>query len=194
MGAPHKFFRVTTHSMAGEVTGETLALKLALRLRLNVSLAPSSELDDTRICKILDMIVADYPDDGVMRWIVLDGLDRPLVQETARDVARQLISLVSDNELRNTKLIITGFDMLGMITDYPYYVEQIPPIDETLVSTFLATVAGHLGCDTSPRELAALVAEVVEAGGESRRLREMERTVVQLARKHWARESGDGSW
>ena len=59
---------------------------------------------------------------------------------------------------------------------------------------FLATVADHLGYRTSPIELADLVAEVVKAGGDAHRLREMELAVVELARKHWARESGDGRW
>ena len=140
------------------------------------------------------MIVGHYPHDGIIRWIVLDGLDRPLVQETARDVARQLISLVNDSDLPKTRLIITGFDPLGLVADYPYQLEKIPPIDEALVRTFLATVADHLGYRTSPVELADLVAEVVKAGGDAHRLQEMERAVVELTRKHWARESGDGRW
>jgi hypothetical protein len=194
MMASHRFVRVTTHFWAGEVSGEDLALSLAARLGLDISLTPSSELDDARIRKILDMIVGRYPYDGVTRWIVLDGLDRPLVQETARDVARQLITLVSDSDLPKTRLIITGFDTLGFVADGSYQVEQIPSIDETQVSTFLATVASHLGCRTSPAELAALVAEVVEAGGNPRCLREVERAVVQLVKKRWAEGPGDDGW
>ncbi len=194
MMASHRFVRVTTHSWAGEVTGEDLALSLAARLGLDISLTPSSELNDARVRKILDMIVGRYPHDGITRWIVLDGLDRPLVQETARDVARQLITLVSDSDLPKTRLIITGFDTLGFVADGSYQVEQIPAIDETLVSTFLATVASHLGCHTSPAELAALAAEVAEAGGNPRCLQEVERAVVQLVKKHWAEGPGDDGW
>jgi hypothetical protein len=196
MMGSHRVVRVTTHDWADGPSGEQLALELARRLGLgqHVSLAPSNELDDTRIRKLLDMIVGHYPHDGIIRWIVLDGLDRPLVQETARDVARQLISLVNDSDLPKTRLIITGFDPLGLVADYPYQLEQIPPIDEALVRAFLATVADHLGYRTSPIELADLVAEVVKAGGDAHRLREMELAVVELARKHWARESGDGRW
>jgi hypothetical protein len=192
MRTSHRFVRVTTHDWSGRVSGEDLALKLALRLGLDISLVPSSELEDTRIHKILDMIVGRYPHDGVTRWIVLDGLDRPLVQETARDVARQLISLVSDSDLPKTRLIITGFDTLGLVTDDPYRLEQIPSIDEPLVSTFLATVASHLGHHTSPEELAALAAEVLEVGGTPQRLREIERAVVQIVREHWTKGSDNG--
>ena len=126
MMASHRFVRVTTHDWAGEVSGEDLALKLARRLGLEISLAPSNELDDTRVRKILDMIVGRYPHDRLIRWIVLDGLDRPLVQETARDVARQLIASVSDSDLPDTRLIITGFDTLGLVADGSYQMEQYP--------------------------------------------------------------------
>jgi len=194
MMVSHRFIRVTTHSWAGEVSGEDLALTLAWRLGLDISLTPSNEHNDARVRKVLDMIVGRYPHDGVTRWIVLDGLDRPLVQETARDVARQLITLVSDSDLPKTRLIITGFDTLGFVADGSYQVEQIPPIDATLVNTFLATVASHLGCPTSPAELAALVAEVVEAGGNLQCLPEVERAVVQIVKKHWAEGPGDDSW
>lgn len=191
MLASHRFVRVTTHDWAGEVNGEDLALKLARRLGLDINLTPSSELDDARVRKILDMIVGRYPRDRLIRWIVLDGLDRPLVQETARDVARQLIVLVSDSDLPDTRLIITGFDTLGLVVDGSYQMERIPPIDEELVSMFLTTVASHLGRHTSPEELAALVAEVLESGGNPPCLGEVERAVVQLVKEHWAEGLGD---
>ena len=73
------------------------------------------------------MIVGRYPRDRLIRWIVLDGLDRPLVQETARDVARQLIVLVSDGDLPDTRLVITGFDTLGLDGDGSYQTEAYPP-------------------------------------------------------------------
>lgn len=191
MVASHRFVRVTTHDWAGEVSGENLALKLARRLGLEINLAPSSELDDARVRRILDMIVGRYPRDRLIRWIVIDGLDRPLVQETARDVARQLIVLVSDSELPDTRLIITGFDTLGLDGDGSYQMERIPPIDEEMVSAFLDTVASHLGRHTSSEELAALAAEVLEAGGNPRSLRKVELAVVQLVKQHWAEGLGD---
>lgn len=191
MAASHRFVRVTTHDWAGQVSGEDLALSVAVRLGLEINLTPSSELADARVRRILDMIVGRYPRDRLIRWIVLDGLDRPLVQETARDVARQLIVLVSDGDLPDTRLVITGFDTLGLDGDGSYQMESIPPIDEELVSAFLTTVASHLGRHTSPEELAALAAEVLEAGGNPRRLREVERAVVQLVKKHWAEGLAD---
>ena len=110
-------------------------------------------------------------------------------------MARQLISLVNDSDLPKTRLIITGFDPLGLVTDYPYQLEQIPPIDEALVRTFLATVPITSATAPPPMELADLVAEVVKAGGgRAPPAGGRGRAVVELARKHWARESGDGRW
>jgi len=195
MSASHRFIRVTTHSFADGPSGEVLAETLASRLLgEEIKLAPSNELDDTRIRRLLDIIIGRYPRDGLIRWIVLDGLDRPLVQETARDLARQLITLVSDSDLPNTRLIITGFDLLGLVTNDPYQLERIPPIDETLVSNFLATVASHLGCRTSPEELAGFAAKVLEAGGSPQLLSKIERAVIEIVRQNWARGPGDGDW
>jgi hypothetical protein len=196
MMASHRFVRVPTHDMRGEVSGKDLALKLALKLGMRLGLDIGPDVRDAQVSDsdILDTIVGHYPHDGVTRWIVLDGLDRPLVKECARDAARYLIALVSDGELPKTRLIITGFDTLGFAVPGSYQVERIPPIDETLVSTFLATVASHLGCRTSPEELAALAAEVVEAGGSPLSLREVETAVVQLVKKRWAEGPGDDDW
>jgi hypothetical protein len=191
MATSHRFVRVTTHDWTGEFSGENLALRLADRLDLGINLPPSSELDDTRVRRILDMIVGRYPRDRLIRWIVLDGLDRPLVQETARDVARQLIVLLSESDLPDTRLVITGFDTLGLVVDGSYQMERIPPIDEEMVSAFLTTVASHLGRHTSPEELAALAANVLEAGGNPRSLKEVELAVVQLVKQHWAKGLGD---
>ena len=65
MMGSHRVVRIT-HDWADGPSGEQLALELARRLGLgqHVSLAPSDELDDTRIRKLLDMIVGHYPKAG----------------------------------------------------------------------------------------------------------------------------------
>ena len=101
----NRFVRVTTHTWSGEVSGEDLALSLADKLGLDIKLTPSRELDDARIRKILDMVIGRYPQgDGITRWIILDGLDRPGVQNSARDMAKRLITLVDEGELPQTRL------------------------------------------------------------------------------------------
>jgi len=116
----HRFVLVTTHDWAGEVTGEDLASSLAYKLDLNITLPPSGELPDARARMFLAMIVARYPTgDGATQWIVLDGLDRPGVLASARDVAKQLITLVDEGRLPLTRLIVTGLDIQELAIAYP---------------------------------------------------------------------------
>ena len=62
----HKCVRATTHSWGNaEVTGEMVAQSLADRLGLDIRLTPSGELPDARARKILDMLIGQYPVDGV---------------------------------------------------------------------------------------------------------------------------------
>jgi hypothetical protein len=181
----HWFVRVTTHAWSGEVTGEELACSLADKLGLNIKLTPSRELDDARVRKLLDLIVGQYPqDDGVTRWIVLDGLDRPGVQNSARDMAKRLITLVDEDELPHTRLIVTGLDVLGLTDGYTVQIEEIPSIDKTLVRSFLGEAAVRLGRTVSSEELDACVVEVLGTEEVSRDLRDVEEAVVQLV-KSW---------
>ncbi len=179
-----KVRKSSTHAWSGEVTGEDLACSLADKLGLNLELRPSKEHPDARIRKLLDLMVGQYPQgDGVVRWIVLDGLDRPGVQDSARDLAKRLITLVDENELPQTRLIVTGLDLLGLTVGYTVRVEEIPTIDATLVRSFLADVAMHLGCTLTPGELDRYVVQVLGTG-ERRDLRNIEKSVVQAV-KSW---------
>jgi hypothetical protein len=188
----NRFVRVTTHTWSGEVTGEDLARSLVDKLGLDIRLTPSRELEDARVRKLLDLTVGHYPDDDVTRWILLDGLDRPGVQDSARDVAKRLITLVEEGELQRTRLIVTGLDLLGLTAGYSVQTEEIPPISETLVRSFFDAVATHLGCPIAAEELDGYVAEVFGPDGAPRDLREIERAVVDLARTRWAQEAHDG--
>jgi hypothetical protein len=182
----HRLVRVSMDDMVDvdEVTGEALASRLADMLGLNIALTPSGELADARARKLVDMIVGRYPQgDGVTRWIILDGLDRPGVLESARDVAKRLIKLVIDGDLPQTRLIVTGLDNVGLTVTVQ--VERIPVINADRVRSFLADVAEHLGRDIDPEKLDACVAEVLGKGEPPRDLYEIEQAVVQLA-KGWA--------
>nr|BFE71320.1 hypothetical protein GCM10020092_046210 [Actinoplanes digitatis] len=187
----NRFARVTTHRWSGEVTGEAVAMSLASELGLPVTLSPSGELDDARVRKFLDHLVGVYPgDDGVTRWIILDGLDRPGVQEGARDLARGLIQLVEDGELPQTRLIVTGLDPLGLHVGYAVRTEEIPAIDGTLLRAFLTDVAARLGRDIGDAELDAWITEILGPVPAARDLSEVEAAVVRLVRSNWTREAG----
>jgi hypothetical protein len=187
----NRFTRVTTHGWSGEVTGEAIAQSLAAKLGVSINLAPSGELDDARIRKFLDRLVGVYPqDDGVTRWIILDGLDRPGVLESARDLARGLIQLVEDAELPQTRLIVTGLDPLGLHAGYAVRTEEIPAIDRTVLRAFLSDVATHLGRTTTEDELEEGVAEILGPGPETRDLGEVETAVVRLVTTRWVQGNG----
>ena len=74
----HRFIKVSTHEWAGKVTGVDLARSLNNKLDLGINLMPSGELDEALIRKFLESIVGRFPQDDITRWIILDGLDRPV--------------------------------------------------------------------------------------------------------------------
>jgi hypothetical protein len=187
LGGEFQLVRVTTHAWGSDkVTGEALISSLADKLALGIVLASSGELADARIRKFLDLFVGHYPqDDGKTRWIVLDGLDLPHVEDSARDVAKRLITLVDEGELSRTRLIVTGLDTLGLTAGYTVQLEEIPAIDKMVVRTFLTDVAEDLGHPVTPEELDDCVADVLGEGELPRDLRDVERAVVQLVKARW---------
>ena len=186
----HRFALVTTHDWeGGEVTGEDLAQTLASKLGLNIELAPSGELDDARSRKFLDKLVGKYvdeypPRDRINWWIMLDGLDLPGVQKSARDVARRLITMIRRYELQHTRLILTGLNDPGLATGDAAF-EEIPTMDKDLVRSFLGEVAKHLDHTATREELDACVAEVLGTGEPPRELHDVETAVVRLVQTRW---------
>jgi len=184
----HKCVRVTTHTWGNaEVTGEMVAQSLAHRLGLDIAMTPSGELEDARARKILDRLVGAYPEDGVIRWIMLDGLDRQRVRDSARDVGRQLITMVNERDLPNTRLVITGLDPRGHGGGGSVMVETIPAINEVLLRAFLVDAAAHLGHDdVEPEDLDDLIASILgDPAMPPRSLPEIEKAVVTLVKERW---------
>ncbi|MBO3748413.1 hypothetical protein J5X84_20250 [Streptosporangiaceae bacterium NEAU-GS5] len=182
----HRFARVTTHTWMGSVTGVDLGLSIARKLLgLDIGLANSGEQPVTLVRKILDILVGEYPQDGVTRWIVLDGLDRPGVDDSAHDLAKRLIQLVDEGELPRTRLIVTGLDMTGLNVGPSVKQEEIPQIDLALVRTFLSDVAVHLGLDVTPAELDLLATTTLAADPGPPLMNQIEANVIELVRTHW---------
>jgi hypothetical protein len=161
----HKCIRVTTHFWGANtrITSEMVAQQIADLLDLAMPATATSELPEARTRKILTSLTARYPADGVLRWIVLDGLDREeaIDAEDAKDVALPLITKVADGELPDTRLVITGFDPLWLQDRRAVLTETIPPLSKDLVRAFLSDAAGHLGHQVAPAKLDALAAEVL---------------------------------
>ena len=94
------------------------------------------------------------------RWIFLDGLDRPGVNDSARDFAPSIdCSLVDEGELPNTRLVVTGLDILGLDLSHGIQHEE-PSIDRAQVKAFI-DVAAHLQREADEATIDALVAEVL---------------------------------
>ncbi|GAA3591802.1 hypothetical protein GCM10022419_088300 [Nonomuraea rosea] len=191
LAGTHRFARVTTHAWSDTVTGEDLGLSMARKLGLDIALASSGEQAATIVRKILDMLVGKYPQgDGVTRWIILDGLDRPGVDDSARDLAKSLIRLVDEGELPYTRLIVTGLDTLGLQIGSSVRHETIPAITVALVRAFLADAARHLGHEADDQELDALAAEALGPGEGPPDLRSLEENVYRIVTTHWVKEGG----
>ena len=90
----------------------------------------------------------------------MTGSDRPGVNDSARDFARRLISLVDEGELPNTRLVVTGLDILGLDLSHGIQHEEIPSIDRAQVKAFLTT-SPHLQREADEATIDALVAEVL---------------------------------
>jgi hypothetical protein len=198
--AGHKCIRVTTHAWGSgtRVTSEMVAREVADLLDVNVEAMGGSELLQARTRKILTLLTARYPADGVLRWIILDGLDREeaIDADDAKDVALPLITKVADGELPDTRLVITGFDPLWLQTRRATAFEAIPPIGWDLVRAFLADTSAHLGRPVGPGELDALATTVLPAPasvhsgqaslpGVPPGLSGIEDAVVRLVRQEW---------
>ena len=155
--AGHKRIRVSTHAWGAgtRVTSEMVAQEVADLLDVTVEAFLGSELPQARTRKVLTRLTARYPADGVLRWIVLDGLDREeaIDADDAKDVALPLIRKVADGELPDTRLVITGFDPLWLQDRRAVLTETIPPLSKDLVRAFLSDAAGHLGHQVPPAEL-----------------------------------------
>jgi hypothetical protein len=181
----HKFAHVSAERRE-DASGEELAVELADKLALKLPLMPSAEMDDARIRKILNMIAGCFPQDqDAPCWIVLDGFDRPRVHESARDMARRLITMVNEGEIWPARLIVTGFDLTGWEDDWSIRLERIPAIDAVLVRKFLADVAAHLGRVVDPAELNRLADEVLGSQDAPRSLDKVGKAVVEVVRDHW---------
>ena len=180
--------RVSTHDWSdeAEVTGNAVAQVLGRRLGLSVLSAPSGELDDAAVRKFLDLLLGVYPDDGTTRWIVLDGLDRPNVQDGARDLARGLIKLVDGGDLPRTRLVITGLDPFGLHLGHTVLTEHIPVINEHLLRGFLTDVAANLGRTALEAEIAECMGTILRPDGAAADLAEVEEAVLEHIRTHWA--------
>lgn len=95
-------------------TDVDLVQALAAQLRANVDVESVRNVPDPHTrARLLLYAFRDAvePPEGKPRWIVIDGLDRPNVQPTAKAfVERLLKSIEKDNKPSGTRLVVTGFD------------------------------------------------------------------------------------
>jgi hypothetical protein len=188
--AGHECICVSTHdwSVGTRVSGAMIVEAIADQLCLDVSLTGSDELGEARTRKLLNQLAGAYNKNGtVVRWIVIDGLDRDEAIDAAdaKDVTLKLIDMVKRGRLAYTRLVVTGFDRLWLPTTRQILLETIPVIDEVLVCSFLADCATHQGYQPGSDALVALAREVLAAGGPSRDLGLIEEAVLAVVKREW---------
>ena len=88
----------------------SLGAKLGIDLDLDDPVDPNEQADATGRIAVED-IIGSFPRDRTRRCIVLDGLDRGEAGADAKDFGMRLLQAVANEEIVDTHLIITGFDL-----------------------------------------------------------------------------------
>ncbi|MFY1623566.1 effector-associated domain EAD1-containing protein [Micromonospora sp. WMMD735] len=122
----------------------------------------------------------------IYRWIFIDGLDRPNVTTAVHGFVRNLAKEVDNNQLGQTRLIVTGHpgDFPPTVQDV-LQIEQIEPIDTSHIAGFFYDIAQHIGADLDDAALDRLVKDVL-AEASLVDLRSLGRRASQIAHHHFA--------
>ena len=163
--------KVSIHSLGTQVNAGEIMGTLADRLGLDLNLAASSEMPDARTRKMVDRFIGQLPDDGKIRWIVIDGLDRPGVDPDCVDLARRLVSVIEEGELPNTRLVITGLPEGDSIGSRFVLYETIKEIKEDDIERFIRGVAEDIKKPINSPTVEQIVREIlpeVESPGPPR--------------------------
>ena len=94
--------------------------------------------------------------------------------------------MVSERDLPNTRLVITGFDSLGLGSRDSVTLETIPMINEVLLRSFLIDAAAHLGHEVDPEDLDEIVVSILGDAATPRSLSEIESVVVAVVKERWS--------
>jgi hypothetical protein len=119
------------------------------------------------------------------RWLIVDGLDRPFVTDSARVFIGLLANAAANGELPGLRLFVTGYeaefdqDVLDVLCE-----EQIGPIECHHVEHFFQEVASHSGQTLVEGEAQALAARTLQSA-DLADLRMLGRAVIAVANERF---------
>jgi hypothetical protein len=119
------------------------------------------------------------------RWIFLDSLDRPHVQEDLHTAVGHLASEIEAGQLDSTRLVVTGHpgDFAQEVMDV-LVEETIAEISELEVRAFFREVANDIGKALEGADLDSLVSEVMIRAGTGG-LRALGKSASEVAHQHF---------
>lgn len=153
-----------------EFTDIDLVQALAVQLKVDVDCTAVANVPDPHTrARLLLYALRDTiePPPDKPRWIVIDGLDRPSVQPTAKAfVERLLKSIEKDNKPANTRLVVTGFDGILPSSSRQDRTAEITAAD---VDALLGIVIAGRAPAVADEQRAAWVSEAMAAYEQSGR-------------------------
>lgn len=162
--------------------------RLAKRLDLNPEFDVDLHTEPSRIAReLVDVFVGRFAKlPRKLRWIFVDGLDRPQVQPSVHLVVARLAKEVALEQLRDTRLVMTGHpgDFAPDVLDV-LLAESISRIDEDHLEAFFSELALAVRRELSEDELKTMVAQVLTKAQLSD-LRALSRAVSEVAHEHFA--------
>ena len=166
----------------------SLGAKLGIDLDLDEPADPNEQSAATGRIAVED-IVGSFPRDRTRRCIVLDGLDRGEAGDDAKDFGMRLLQAVANEEIVNTHLIVTGFD-LPIPRDLAALVfdEELGNITFTDVRNFFKIVNEHTP-HAPITELDALADRAIEMAKENSLNGEATVAELTLAASNLARQT-----
>lgn len=122
------------------------------------------------------------------RWIFIDGLDRPGVQDDVHVFVRRLALAAANGELKGVRLFMTGYrgdfhnDVLDVLCQ-----EEIDSIDRSHLEDFFTDIAEHVGAELEAEEAVRLADRVLERASLSD-LGRLGLAASEVAREHFKRQ------
>lgn len=165
---------------------------LANRLGMTGDFAVDPHVEESRkVRELVDIFVGRYAQlPSRLRWIFIDGLDRPTVQSGVRIAVARLAKEVESGQLPATRLIVTGHpgDFAPAVMEVLRH-EQLGDVTPAHVHGFFKGVARHVGKEISEQHLSLLVHQVLEEA-ELADLSLLGRTACKAAHAHFSPAAG----
>ncbi|MET8853389.1 hypothetical protein [Amycolatopsis sp. NPDC004625] len=145
-----------------ELAGFMTILATRLGLAANFEVDPHTE-ESRQARELVNIFVGRYAQlPRRLRWIFVDGLDRPTVQPAVRIAVAQLAKEVEAGQLPKTRLIVTGHpgDFSPAVLEVLRH-EELADLTWAHVHGFFRGIAQHIGRELPEQHLAELVDRVV---------------------------------